>query len=332
MTSEKIASTEISAPSILPSLLEGLAQEDLPRRSVTLYRLFKGDWSGEDKATIVMALLNLLRQPEPPERAALVMLLAELARPQPATPGATSSARNQASLRAALLTGLPLYIELAEASEPSVRLHSLYLLSWLFEERARLLPLLLRRLDEEEEARLRAGLALTLAQLAGPQPPVRACLLALLKAHEALITRLGAAMALTRLLGPESPQRAARLLVRAIGAPQAVANDYDALPWARNSVVADSSDLLRLLPRRRLQFALPVLLEALASASYYEALSLARTLLYLGFPRPRPEAPFQATTPTQEAILAALRTSLSAWQASELLGAAAPPSPELSAS
>lgn len=220
-----------------------------------------------------------------------------------------------------MLKGLPLYLELVEASEPQLRLHSLYLISWLPEEARKLQPILLRRLEEEKEPRLRAALALALAQLVGDQPIVRVRLLALLKAHEAPIVRLGAASALTRLLRAEAPQRAVRLLVRSIASPQTVADDYDALPWARNSVVADSSALLRLLPRRRLQFALPVLLEALASANYYEALSLARTLLYLGFSSQRPGTSLQATTPTQQAILAALHTSLSAWQASELLGA-----------
>lgn len=321
MKSEKTIPTEAGARSAPLSLVQQLTRDDLPHRSATLYRLFKSDWSEEDRATIVTALLSLLRQPELPERAALVLLLAELARDWPATSSAATS--EPESLRSLLLRGLPLYLELVEASEPQLRLHSLYLISWLPEEERQLQPILLRRLEEEKEARLRAALALALAQLAGDQPIVRARLLALLKAHEAPIVRLGAASALTRRLRAEAPQRAVRLLVRAIASPQAVADDYDALPWARNSVVADSSALLRLLPRRRLQFALPVLLEALASANYYEALSLARTLLYLGFSSQQPGTAPQATTPTQQAILAALRTSLSAWQASELLGPSA---------
>ncbi|MBX5455575.1 MAG: hypothetical protein IRZ31_01635 [Thermogemmatispora sp.] len=326
MKSEKKTPSEAGALAAPLSLVQQLAWNDLPHRSAILYRLFKSDWSEEDKATIATALLNLLRQPELPDRAALVLLLAELARDRcdrSALSSAEGTASAQESLRRALLQGLPLYLELVEAPEPQLRLHSLYLSSWLPEGCKQLLPLLLRRLEEEEEPRARAGLAFALAQLAGDQPSVRTRLPALLKAHEAPIVRLGAASALTRLLRAEAPQRAVRLLVRAIASPQAIASDYDALPWARNSVVADSSDLLRLLPRRRLQFSLPVLLEALATANYYEALSLARTLLYVGFSRQPPDSSLQATTPTQQAILTALRLNLSAWQASELLGASA---------
>ncbi|MBE3564461.1 MAG: hypothetical protein IMW90_01910 [Thermogemmatispora sp.] len=320
MKSKKTIPSEAGALAAPLSLVQQLAWNDLPHRSAILYQLFKGNWSEEDKATMATALLNLLRQPELPDRAALVLLLAELAHERPTLSSAEGRASAQESLRRALLQGLPLYLELVTASEPQLRLHSLYLSSWLPEGRKQLLPLLLRRLEEEEEARARAALAFALAQLAGDQPSVRARLPALLKAHEAPIVRLGAASALTRLLRAEAPQRAVHLLVMAIASPQAIASDYDALPWARNSVVADSSDLLRLLPRRRLQFSLPVLLEALATANYYEALSLARTLLYVGFSSQPPGSSLQATTPTQQAILAALRLSLSAWQASELLG------------
>ncbi|MBX5450066.1 hypothetical protein [Thermogemmatispora sp.] len=328
MTSEKKISATAAETSPMPlSLIQQLTQDDLPLRSATLYQLFKRDWSGEEKALLVTALLELLPQPALPDRAALVLFLAKLARDRcrdwSALSGAVAPSGSQRplSLRSALLRGLPLYLKLIEASEPQLRLSSLYLSAWLPEGRAHLLPVLLRRLEEEEEALLRAALVLALGQLAGDQQQVRAHLMIRLQAPEAPIVRLGAAIALVRLLRTKTPMRAVRLLVRAIAHPQAVAYEYDTLPWARHSVVADSSELLRLLPRQRLQFALPVLLEALASANCYEALSLARTLLYLGFASQRPGVSCQAITPTQQAILAALRTSLSAWQAGELLKA-----------
>src|SRR5579875_2931922 len=123
MKSEKPTLIE-AGTSLRPlSLVQQLAQEDLSSRSASLYQLFKGDWSCEEKALIATALLELLgRQPGLPDRAAFVLLLAELARDWSALDRAETPPDRQRRLRAILVRGLPLYLALLETSEPQLRL------------------------------------------------------------------------------------------------------------------------------------------------------------------------------------------------------------------
>ncbi len=308
-------------------LVRALVASDLPTRASTLYGLFSGHQREaepqEAEITAIPALLALLEDRSLPGRDAIVMVLADLARAsQPARYRAVRMPRPLWSLRvrAALQAGLQTCLRLLAADEPDLSVNSAYLLSWLEEEAEQILPQLAQRLEQVHEPRVRAALLLSSERLGGTQPTtVRLCK-RLLQAREAPLVRLVAAMALARLLRAHTPARALHLLVRFLADPQLVASDYDTLPWARNSLVSDISEVLRLLPPAALQFAIPTLLEALAGASLYSSLSLVRTLHYLAFSA-EPDAlnTSHSLDSEQQQILAALRTSLAAWHITDAL-------------
>jgi len=129
------------------------------------------------------------------------------------------------------------------------------------------------------------------------------------------LVKLAAALALARLDRHDTASEAMRVLVDTLVEAGPVADLYLELPWADNGIVEDISHAFYDLGPRAASIAIPMLIEALGTATAHSSLRIVDALLYLAFNGERINTDFTSPTLTceQRLVLTTITNSSSAW-------------------
>jgi hypothetical protein len=326
----------------VPALLRDLASSEADVRETAMYALYGNIWHQgtvyEATAYAVPFLLELLRHPAMQDKDQILVLLVHLANgnsyldvhqhlelfeqvyaEEMRMPEWHAELERELSwVRAAhdaVCDGIPTYLDLLGAAEPTVRAAAAYVLAGFVTADTTVPFRLHERLSVETHPLARASLFLSLGTVANPEWQMRQLIEQQLQHEHEPLVQLSVAMALTRLARHETPLEAVKVLVGTIKDPQPVAAAYAQLPWANGHVVADVSAYLPALGEADAPQLIPLLIPALAAVDSYSALELAAVLLTLAFTgRPLPPGTLAADlTPAQRQVLEAIAASDTAW-------------------
>jgi hypothetical protein len=221
--------------------------------------------------------------------------------------------------REAVHKGLNTYLELLSYPDPKVRMSAAYILAQFKEDAATTVPLLRVLLEREDDQRAKASMILSLGALSEPSAENLALLEVTLRAEEGnTLIRLVAATALAWMAGEETPHEAIRLLVDMLTRPRptSIFDVYVELPWVDGSLSRFARRTLRWrLPRERVRFAVPQLIEAIERVDAYDVGNVIGMLLYLTFGHEKlpGQIRVQDLTEEQREVLSAIAKSHAAW-------------------
>ena len=144
----------------------------------------------------------------------------------------------------AVKNGMPTYLRLLEHQSVQIRMSIIHLLSAFKREASQLLPVLLVRLQQESDQRVRAcilyGAGVLIKHRVEKHSNVFQLLVHSLADEETELVRLAAAMSLVQTERQDIPSRVFDLLLETIVHPEMVAEVYEELPWAEGRLVFDA--------------------------------------------------------------------------------------------
>jgi len=225
--------------------------------------------------------------------------------------------------REAARQGLPIYLELLSHPDPKIRMAAAYTLASFKGEASSIVPMLLPRLEREDDVLARASMILSLGILGSHTHEVLALLKALLHTShkeqtEQELIHLATATALAWIGQEKTPQQAVEILVHVLTSPRSdsLFDLYVQLPWVDGSLARFAGRTLRWrLPRERLRFAISRLMEALEIVDNYDVGEVIKILLYIVFGRqafPEPRTVHDLNEEQRE-VLSVIARSYAAW-------------------
>lgn len=338
----------------VPEFIRGLASRDRGTREEALEELHnqvchQGSVS-EASAHVVPFLIELLREPSVGGKEGILDLLAGLAQAQSdqegllgergpvaeslrADPDFEQKLENERgwvkATRGAVAAGVPLYLQILEKSDGTLRYRAANLLAALRAEPPRVAAALRAAITRETADGVRCGLLLLLGELGGEHEVAFLRDVLSQASGSALIVpgstsranpplRWGAAVALVRILRDKAPPEAMRVLTDTLELPD-VGGDWDGLPESEGPSVRAAGFTLALLEPRSAVQHLARALDRADPASQWDLLDL---LLGLAFPvDEEPARPLsgRSLTGPQRAALAAIAASDSLWRQARLV-------------
>jgi len=291
--------------------------------------------AGRDTATAVRGLIELLQGDSIQGQDELLLLLAYIARGnsymdtrQHLAYGAVERERREHTDRfvqegdcaqnayEAVREGVEVYLDLLKHGEAAIRTCAAYTLACFKEYAAAIIPVLHVYIATEEDELARSSMLLSLGALSARYDLAsQQLLLEVLKGEANDLVKLAAALALARLDPHDTPPEAIRVLVDTLIETEPSADLYLELPWADNGIVEDISHAFYDLGPRAASIAIPMLIEALGTATAHSSLRIVDALLHLAFNGERINTDITSPTLTSEQrlVLTTIANSSSAW-------------------
>ncbi len=290
--------------------------------------------AGRDTATAVRGLIELLQGDSIQGQDELLLLLAYIARGnsymdtrQHLAYGAVERERRDIerfvqegdctqNVYEAVREGVEVYLDLLKHGEAAIRTCAAYTLACFKEYAAAIIPVLHVYIATEEDELARSSMLLSLGALSARYDLAsQQLLLEVLKGEANDLVKLAAALALARLDPHDTPPEAIRVLVDTLIETEPSADLYLELPWADNGIVEDISHAFYDLGPRAASIAIPMLIEALGTATAHSSLRIVDALLHLAFNGERINTDITSPTLTSEQrlVLTTIANSSSAW-------------------
>lgn len=212
--------------------------------------------------------------------------------------------------------GVEVYLDLLKHEEAAIRICAAYTLACFKEYAAAIIPVLHVYIAGEEDELARSSMLLGLGALSAEYDLAsQQLLLEVIKGEVSDLVKLAAALALARLDRHDTPAEAMRVLVNTLIEAGPVADLYLELPWADSGIVDDISHALYELGPRAAHIAIPMLIEALGTATAHSSLRIVDALLHLAFNGERINTDITSPTLTseQKLVLTTITNSNSAW-------------------
>jgi hypothetical protein len=341
----------------VPGQLRALASAEAQTREEALYELFGNIWHQgtvyEASAHTVPFLIELLREPSVEGKVGILNLLECLAtgnshldvhargnheisrKMRDRTDFDQTLALELSWVRethAAVLAGIPVYLERLGSEEWDVRLAAAKVLTTCVEHRDIVGTNLLHCFERETDPRVHFGLLLCLGEvgrredadflkaIVGAEPDPRSRLAAGESPSPGFL-RWAAAVALARILGRDTPIEAIRILEETFANPEPADEFLQQMPWDHEDAIEAACSVLRLLPAEK---AVPILIAASGTVEKRRAQDILWELLNLTFPEidsytvtspHEPRTPV-SLAPLQREVLETLITRDEAWEPS----------------
>ncbi len=305
----------------------------------TLETLYYNIWlqgtTGRDTATAVRGLIERLQDDSIQDKDELLLLLAYIARGnsymdtwQPLVHGGVERERREHTDRfvqegdcaqntyEAVREGVEVYLDLLKHGEAAIRTCAAYTLACFKEYAAAIIPVFHVYIAAEEDELARSSMLLSLGALSAQYDLAsQQLLLEVLKGEANDLVKLAAALALARLDRHDTPPEAIRVLVDTLIETEPSADLYLELPWADNGIVEDISHAFYDLGPCAASIAIPMLIEALGTATAHSSLRIVDALLHLAFNGERINTDITSPTLTSEQrlVLTTIANSSSAW-------------------
>ncbi len=211
---------------------------------------------------------------------------------------------------------MEVYLDLLKHGEAAIRTCAAYTLACFKEYAAAIIPVLHVYIAAEEDELARSSMLLSLGALSAQYDLAsQQLLLEVLKGEANDLVKLAAALALARLDRHDTPPEAIRVLVDTLIETEPIADLYLELPWADNGIVEDISHAFYDLGPCAASIAIPMLIEALGTATAHSSLRIVDALLHLAFNGERINTDITSPTLTSEQrlVLTTIANSSSAW-------------------
>jgi hypothetical protein len=299
------------------------------------YSIWHQSTAGRDTASAVRLLIERLQDDSIQDKDELLLLLAYIARgnsymdtQQPPACGTVERERREhigrfvqegdyaQNVYEAVREGVEVYLDLLKHGEAAIRTCAAYTLACFKEYAAAIIPVLHVYIAAEEDELARSSMLLSLGALSAQYDLTsQQLLLEMLKGEASDLVKLAAALALARLDRHDTPPEAMRVLVDTLIETEPSAELYLELPWADNGIVEDISHAFYDLGPCAASIAIPMLIEALGTATAHSSLRIVDALLHLAFNGERINTDITSPTLTSEQrlVLTTIANSSSAW-------------------
>jgi hypothetical protein len=298
------------------------------------YNIWHQGTTGRDAASAVRLLIERLQDDSIQDKDELLLLLAYIARgnsymdiQQHLAYGAVERERRDIerfvqegdctqNVYEAVREGVEVYLDLLKHGEGAIRTCAAYTLACFKEYAAAIIPVLHVYIAAEEDELARSSMLLSLGALTAQYDLTsRQLLLEMLKGEASDLVKLAAALALARLDRHDTPPEAIRVLVDTLIETEPSAELYLELPWADSGIVEDISHVIYDLGPCAASIAIPMLIEALGTATAHSSLRIVDALLHLAFNGERISTDITSPTLTSEQrlVLTTIANSSSAW-------------------